>query len=192
MDMLMAVCAGVGLAAACGFRVFVPLLVMGIAARVGGIEPSEGLEWVGSWPAIGMFAAATVAEIGAYYIPWVDNLLDTVASPGAVVAGTVAAAAAMPDVHPAVKWGAAFVAGGGPAGVVQLGTVVTRGISGATTGGVGNPVVSTAEWVLSLVLAIVAVLVPILAAIVVLWILVKAIKQIVRWRRGSRSAITTG
>jgi hypothetical protein len=183
MDLVLAICAGIGLAAACGLRVFIPLFVTGLAAHFGHLHPPGGLDWVGSTPALVMFAVATVLEVVGYYVPWLDHALDTITSPGAVVAGVLVAAAAMPDLHPAVRWSAAVVAGGGPAAVVQAGSVLTRGLSGATTAGVGNPVVSTVEWVLAVILSVLAVVVPILAALVVVLFLIWAVRKIVRWAR---------
>ena len=183
MDVLLCVCAGLGLAAACGFRVFVPLLVASVAARTGYLHPSAGMEWIGSWPATIAFGTATLLEIAGYYIPWVDHALDTIASPAAVIAGTVAAAGAFGDMHPAVKWSAALIAGGGLAAGVQGTTVVTRALSTATTGGVGNPIVSTVEAVCAVIVSVLAVVVPILAVIVVLVVLAVLLGWIVRRRR---------
>src|SRR5215469_1550912 len=90
---LIGVLVGVGLAASCGFRVFVPMLVMSVAARAGQLELGEGWSWIASWPAIIGFGVATLVEIGGYCIPWLDNLLDTLASPAAVIAGTLLTAA---------------------------------------------------------------------------------------------------
>jgi hypothetical protein len=183
MEPLVAICAGIALSAACGFRVFVPMLALGIAARAGVFHPSAGLEWVQSIPALVVFGAATVTEIAAYYIPWVDHALDTITTPGSIVAGTLAAAAAMGDLDPAVKWSLAIVAGGGTAGIVQGGTVITRGLSGATTGGLGNPVVSTGEAAGSIVLSILAIVVPLIAAALVIMLLVWVVRLFLRWRR---------
>lgn len=158
---------GVGLAAAAGFRVFVPLLVVGLAEHFGAIPLSEGFAWMGTPPALAAFGAATVLEILGYYVPWVDNLLDTVASPAAVVAGVVLTAAVLTDVDPMLRWTLAVVAGGGTATIFQGLTAGTRGISSLTTGGIANPLVSTAEAGGSLVLAILAVLVPVAAAVLV-------------------------
>ena len=186
MEPLLALCAGIALAAASGFRVFVPMLALGIAARSDVINPSAGLEWVESIPALVVFGTATVAEIAAYYVPWVDHALDTVTTPGSVVAGSLAAAAAMGDfggVDPAIKWTLAIIGGGGAAAVVQGGTVLTRALSGMTTGGFGNPVVSTGEAAGSIVLSILAIVVPLLAAAVVILLIGWVIRLFVRWRR---------
>ena len=93
MEILLSVGLGIGLAAACGFRVFLPVLVMGVGARAGALDLAEGFEWMAGTPALLALAVATVCEIGAYYIPWLDNVLDVAAMPAAVTAGVVVAAA---------------------------------------------------------------------------------------------------
>ena len=145
MDYLLYALLGIGLAAACGFRVFVPLLVISIAAVSGHLELGSGFGWIGTWPALIVFAVATVLEIVAYYVPWLDNLLDTVATPAAVVAGIVVTASVITDMSPVVRWPLAIIAGGGFAGIVQTATVAIRTASTATTGGIANPVASTLE-----------------------------------------------
>ena len=186
MELLTAIAAGIALAAACGFRVFLPLMATSIAARAGYIDPSSGFEWLDSNVALALFGAASVAEIAGYYIPWFDHALDTIASPAAVIAGTVAAAAAFGDVHPAMKWSAALIAGGGAAAAVQGGTVATRAVSGGTTGGLGNPVVATFELIASVVMSILAIVVPILAlilTIVILFFVFRIARRFFRTRR---------
>src|SRR5205814_3692163 len=145
MENLLSICLGIGLSAACGFRIFVPMLVMSIAALSGHLSLAHGFEWIGSYPALIAFSVATCLEIAGYYIPWVDHLLDTVATPAAIVAGTIVTASMVADVSPFLKWTLAIIAGGGAAGMVQGTTVLARGASGATTAGLANPVVATAE-----------------------------------------------
>lgn len=163
---------GVSLAAACGFRVFVPMLVMSVAAKAGMLELSDGWDWIASWPAIAAFGAATGLEIAGYYIPWVDNLLDSVSSPAAVVAGTVAVAACVSELHPLLAWSAGVIAGGGMAGAVQATTVVTRGALTTTTAGFGNFLLSTLELVISLALAVLAIIAPLVAGLAVCLVVV--------------------
>ncbi len=163
MDHLLSLAVGIGLAAACGFRVFVPLLVMSAAGYTGHLELSSGFQWIGTLPALVAFASATVLEIAAYYIPWVDNLLDTISGPAAVVAGTVVTASALTDVDPFLKWSLAIIGGGGVAGIVSGATTVLRGASTVTTGGVANPLFSTLEVFLALTVAALAVAVPLAA-----------------------------
>src|SRR5688572_17957636 len=122
MELLLSVCIGLGLSAACGFRIFVPLLITCIAAHSGHLNLASSFEWVGSPAALTAFSIATALEIGGYYIPWLDNFLDTVATPAAIVAGTVVTASMVTDVSPFLKWSLAVVAGGGIAGTVQATT----------------------------------------------------------------------
>ncbi len=158
---------GIGLAAACGFRVFVPLLVMSVASYTGYLDLSSGFQWIGTLPALVAFASATVLEIAAYYVPWVDNLLDTISGPAAVVAGTVVTASALTDVDPFLKWSLAIIGGGGVAGMVSGATTLLRGASTVTTGGLANPLVSTLEAGVALTVAALAVVLPIVALTVV-------------------------
>lgn len=145
METVFGVLAGLGLAAACGFRVFVPLLVASVAVRAEMLQPSAEFAWLGSTPAMVAFGVATLMEVGAYYVPWLDHALDTLASPASVVAGSLVAASVAVDMDPFARWTLAIIAGGGLAAGVQAGTVAARGLSFASTAGVGNPVVATAE-----------------------------------------------
>ena len=181
MDTLLSVFLGVGLSAACGFRVFVPLLVMSIASLTGQMQLSPEFEWIGTYPALAAFAIATIFEIAAYYVPWVDNLLDTVAIPAATVAGTIVMASAVSEMSPFLKWGLAVIVGGGVAGTVQGLTTITRITSTAATGGIGNPLVSTAEAGGSLIMSILAIAVPVLAAIGAAAIIFIAWRKIYTW-----------
>jgi len=168
MEHLVGICIGIGLSAASGFRLFVPLLVLGIANRMDIVPLGESFEWMGSLPAITAFSVAVVVEIAAYYIPWLDNLLDTIATPAAVGAGTLITFAMVPEFSPFVKWSLALIAGGGVAGTVQAGSVAARGTSTASTGGVGNPVVSTVELAGSFALSLLSLALPVVALILVL------------------------
>ncbi len=183
MDTFLSVCLGLGLAAACGFRVFVPLLVLSAAHQAGYLGLSGSFEWIGSMPALIAFAVATVLEVGAYYVPWLDNLLDTVSSPAAVVAGIVVTASVVTGIDPSLKWILAVIAGGGIAGAVQTLTVGTRHASSLTTAGLGNPLVATAEVGGSVVLALLAIVLPLVAVTAVLVLLVWV------WRRLRRRRV---
>jgi hypothetical protein len=163
METLLSIALGVGLAAACGFRIFVPLLLMSLASRAGMLEPAGGFEWIGSLPALVAFAVATLLEIGAYYVPWLDNALDTLATPAAVVAGVVVTASAVGGMEPLLKWTLAVIAGGGAAGLVQAATSATRGLSSLATGGLGNFLVASGEAVGAVAMSALAILLPLLA-----------------------------
>ena len=177
METILGLCIGIGLSAACGFRVFVPLLVMSVASLAGWFEPMQGFEWL-ALPAVCFgLAVATLCEIAAYYIPWVDNVLDTVSTPAAMVAGTLATmAVSSGEMSQFASWAAAILVGGGTAGTVQMGTVALRTLSTATTGGIGNPVVSTGEWIGALLLSVLALIVPVLVVIVVVLMLLWSLR----------------
>jgi hypothetical protein len=165
MELILAVVCGIGLSAACGFRVFVPLLVTSIGLHLKMLSVGSGFSWLGSDWALVCFGVATVVEIAAYYVPWLDHALDTVATPAAVVAGAVLTMAQLQGVSGAsstgMHWVISAILGGGAALFVQLGTVVLRVASTATTGGIGNPVFSTVEHLLAAIVALLAILVPI-------------------------------
>jgi hypothetical protein len=183
LDVLVSVALGIGLAAAVGFRVFLPLLVVSVAGYSGYLSLSESFSWLATLTALLMLSVAAVLEIAAYYIPGVDNLLDTVATPAALVAGTVVAAAVMADLPPLVKWTTAIIAGGGAAGITQAVTGLLRAKSTVTTGGLGNAVIATGELGGSLVTSLLALFLPLVAlAFVVLfcWISVKLIRKLFR------------
>ena len=188
LDTLFSACLGVGLAAACGFRVFVPLLVASIAANTGHLTLVGRFQWIGSRPAMIAFAVATVLEILAYYVPWIDNLLDTIAGPAAVVAGILITASVVKDTDPLLRWTLAVIAGGGAAAATQGATTVARHVTSLATLGFGNHLLSTAEAVSSTLLSVLALLVPVVAAVTVvlggLLLLVLLITH-PRWRRSS-------
>jgi hypothetical protein len=151
MEAIMSIMIGVALSATCGFRVFVPLLAVNIGTRALDadgqplIELAGGFDWLSSDIALMVFLVATLFEIGGYYIPWIDNLLDTIASPASIVAGTVITASFVTGMDPWLQWLLGVIAGGGAAGAVQATTVVARAGSTVTTGGLGNPIVASVE-----------------------------------------------
>ena len=171
MSELLGIFIGIGLSATCGFRVFVPLLGMSIAYHADALSFSSGFEWIGSWPATVAFAIAMVIEIAGYYIPWVDNLLDTIATPTAIVAGIIATASMVGDVSPFLRWSLAIIAGGGIAGIIQGSSVLVRGASTASTAGLANPAVSTGELVASILGTLISILLPTVAFILVVLLL---------------------
>jgi hypothetical protein len=182
-EVLLSLAIGIGLSAACGFRVFVPFLVMSVAAQAGYLQLASGWEWIGSTPAIIAFAVASILEVVAYYVPWLDNFLDTVATPAAVVAGVVATAAVVSGMSPFLTWTLAAIAGGGAAGIIQSGTVLLRGMSSATTMGMGNFAVSSGELAGSFFLSVLAFFMPLLTLLLVVFLVVWI------WRRFRRRRV---
>jgi len=178
METFLSIIVGIGLAAACGFRVFVPLLILNLAALSGYFVLPESFSWLGSTYATLAFAIATLLEITGYYIPWIDNVLDTIAAPAAVIAGTITTAAFATNLPPFLKWTAALIAGGGTAGLIQASTVTLRAKTSLATGGSGNPLFSTFELGVSVLIALLALFIPVLCLVLIalffLWVLRKA------------------
>jgi hypothetical protein len=168
MQEAVAVFLGIGLSAACGFRVFVPLLATSILALTGQVHLSEGMAWMGGYPALITFATATALEIAAYYVPWLDHALDVIATPAAVTAATLITGALIPDIAPWLKWTMAIIAGGVPASIIQGATVLLRGKSSLATAGTGNFLVSTAELLGSVLTSVFAVLLPVITGLLVI------------------------
>ncbi len=170
-DVIIALSMGLGLAAASGFRVFLPPFLLSIAVRADAVDVNlmdTPFEYFDSNVAVILLGVATVAEFAGYYVPWVDNLLDSIASPAAVVAGSGMTAIVLEgNTDPVIQWSLAIIAGGGVTAIVQGATVVTRGISTTLTAGFANPIVSTGENLASVILAIIAMVMPILAAVLV-------------------------
>lgn len=181
-DLLFSVALGIGLAAATGFRVFVPLLVAGLAARAGWVPLTESFAWLQSTIALVALGSAAVLEILAFYIPGLDHALDVLAAPLAVIAGVLASASVMVDMPPEVRWPIAVIAGGGVAALTKGATAVVRAKSTALTGGIGNPVVSTAETAVAATISILAIAVPLLCLGGVIAIAVWAIRRMRRSR----------
>jgi hypothetical protein len=183
LDLALSIALGVGLAAATGFRVFLPMLVVSAAAYTGHLPLGESFAWLGTPAALIMLGVAAVVEILAYYVPGVDNLLDTLATPAAVIAGTLVTAAVITDLPPMVKWTTAIIAGGGVAGVTQGVTALLRAKSTVLTGGIGNPAIATAELGGSLLLSLLALAAPLialLAVVVFLWLAFRLIRKVTR------------
>ena len=166
-ETLLGIAIGIGLSAACGFRVFVPLLVMNLAVLTGHLHLSPGFEWIGSYYATAAFVTATLVEILAYYVPWLDHVLDLIASPAAIIAGMVVTASVVMDISPFLRWTLAIIAGGGTAAMVQGATVTLRAKSSALTAGTGNVFVSSVELAGSMITAVLAVIVPMICLVLI-------------------------
>ena len=189
LEILTATALAIALSACCGFRVFVPVLAASVAGRLGLVSLPADMVWMATLPALLCFGLAALLEIAAYYIPVVDNLLDAIATPLSVGAGTVLASSLLPltDSEPLLRWGAALVAGGGAAGTIQLGTGLLRLLSTKATGTLGNPVVATSENAAAIGGSVLSFLAPLVVAVLVLilvvWVLSKMGKQWARLRR---------
>ncbi|PWJ54551.1 uncharacterized protein DUF4126 [Dyadobacter jejuensis] len=180
MELFLSICLGIGLSASTGFRIFLPMLLANIATMNGWISPGEQFEWLGSWPAFFTLLTASVAEIAGYYIPFVDNLLDTVAAPAAVIGGTLLSTSFIEIDNPVLLWGMGLIVGGGTAGLVHTGTGLLRLFSSKATAGLGNPVVSTSENIASIGLSSLAIFLPITALILVVFLIYMLLKRLLK------------
>jgi Domain of unknown function (DUF4126) len=167
LDTLIELMLAISLSSAAGFRVFIPLLVLSAAAVLGHVDLPANFDWIETPQALGLFGIAAVLEVLGYAIPWFDHALDVVATPSAILAGTVMTASLAPEMDPLVKWTLALVAGGGTAGLTKTLMNLLRGTSTATTGGLANPLVSALELVIALTISALAVSLPIAAGIAV-------------------------
>lgn len=183
LDVALSVGMGIALAAAAGFRVFVPLLATGLAIHFAGLEAAAGFEWLGEPWVLVALGVATALEVAAYYVPGVDHVLDAVAAPLALVAGVVVAASVMADLPAWLRWLAAIVAGGGATAATYSLTSLVRAKSGVTTAGLGNPVVATGELMSAAGIAALALLLPLLAVAAVAALVALALRRLLRRRR---------
>ncbi len=204
MDYVLAAIVGVGLAAACGLRAFVPVLAVALAAKAGWLELGETMGWLGSWPAIAALLLACIAEISGSLIPAVNHALDALAAPVATVAGGIVMASqigsvpGLPDalspeilsVDPMLTWGASLIAGGGVAALVHTGSATARAGSTAVSGGLLSPVYGAAESAMSVIASVLAFVVPVLFAIAVGAMVAAGLFGLVWWLR-RRSARRT-
>src|SRR5215475_6653805 len=187
-DVALSIVMGIALAAATGFRVFLPMLIVSGASYAGHLQLDSSFAWLGTPSALTMLSVAAVVEVLAYYVPVIDNLLDTLATPAALIAGTIVSAAVMTDMPPMVKWTAAVIAGGGIAGLTQGLTGILRAHSTVLTGGLGNPVIATAELGGALFISFLALAEPVAAIALVILFLLLAIRLLRRSFRGARAS----
>jgi hypothetical protein len=186
-DLALSIVLGIALAAATGFRVFLPMLIVSGAAYTGHLHLDDSFAWLGTRSALIMLSVAALAEVLAYYIPVVDSLLDVVSAPAAFIAGTILSAAVMTDMPPMVKWTAAVIAGGGVAGITRGLTGILRAHSTVLTGGLGNSIIATAELVGAVLISFLALAAPTLAIALVVLFLIATLRLIRRGFRGAKS-----
>lgn len=193
MSILYSIAMGIALSASAGFRVFIPVLVTALAAHYQFIDLPLNLEWLGSWPAIVVFGIAAIIEVIAYYIPFVDNILDTIAAPLAVAAGTLIATSILPleNLDPAFRWGIGLIAGGSAAGTIQMGTGLLRLFSSKATLGTGNAVVATGENAAASAGAVLSLFMPVIIALAMVALIIWIITRIFVRFFGGKSARET-
>ena len=183
---IVAALVGLSLASASGFRVFLPPFILSLAVRTDTLDKYipdlSGTEFAifDSNAAVLVLGIACLAEFGAYYVPWLDNILDTIATPAAVVSGVGMTSIALVGSDPIIQWSFAIIAGGGSAGVIQVATVAIRGLSSTITLGFGNSFVASGENIASVILTFAALIAPLLAAIFAIFIVVLLVRQSIK------------
>ena len=178
---ILAALMGISLASASGFRVFLPPFILSLAVRTDTFVNFDlsGTEFAAfdSNAAVLILGIACLAEFGAYYVPWLDNLLDTIATPAAVVSGIGMTSMTLVGSDPIIQWSFAIIAGGGSAGIIQVTTVAIRGLSSTLTLGFGNSFVASGENIASIVLTFAALIAPLIAAIFAVFLVVLLVRQ---------------
>ncbi|PCE64993.1 DUF4126 domain-containing protein [Sediminicola luteus] len=187
-DTILSIFLGVGLAASVGFRVFLPMFALSLAAYFNIWELNDNWAWIGTLPALVCLGVAMVLEIFAYFIPWFDNLLDSIAVPLAAIAGTAVMVSTVAGLDPMVTWTLAIIAGGGTATAIKGANATGRLASTASTGGLANPLVSATETGASVVVSTASIFAPVIAAILVILILALIFK-IYRKLRPKKGAV---
>ena len=181
---ILAALMGLSLASASGFRVFLPPFLLSIAVRTDtlvNLDLSDtSFAIFDSNAAVLILGIACLAEFAAYYVPWLDNLLDTIATPAAVLSGVGMSSMVLVGTDPIMQWSFAIIAGGGSAGIIQLTTVAIRGLSSTLTLGFGNSFVASGENIASVVLTIAALLAPLIAAIFAIIIIFLLVRQVTK------------
>lgn len=186
----LAILTGLGLSAACGFQVFIPPLIVSIAALTGNLELTEGLAWLGEWPSLIALSIAAVVDSIAHKVRAIDKMLNRVEAPLVAVAGTILSASMVTDMDPLLQWGLAAIVGGGSSEAIHLSKSFIKSplsidsSDGLTTfsiaegiaeevafGGLTLPV-SIAEDATATALPILAILFPVFTAFIVVLILV--------------------
>ncbi len=178
---------GIGLSAAVGFRVFVPMLIVSLASMAGVVHLSPGFQWMGTPVAALVFAVATLFELLGFLVPWVSNVLDSIATPAATIAGIIMMAAVLTDMSPIARWALAIIAGGGVALTVQGATVVTRAVAAGSTGGAANPIVAILEAIGALVVTVTTIVIPVLMGILVLIVVLMLLRIVIPKFRAIRT-----
>lgn len=181
IETISAIALGIGLSASTGFRVFVPLLVVGLASHFGFLVLDDAFVWMGSTPALLCFGVAAIGEVLTYYIPFIDNVMDSIEMPLSIAAGTLLMTSVFPSDSEWMKWVMGFIIGGGAAATIQSGSAISRLMSSKITAGTGNWVFSTTEGISAVILSALAIFAPVFVAILMV-VLIVVILRIVYYK----------
>jgi hypothetical protein len=183
-EIVRAVALAIALAACAGLRAWLPLLLAGALFRFDILHLGEAWAFLGSNTALLLFGLATAIEIAGDKIPAVDHTLDTISTVIRPVAGSVLAASAMGFVDdPLVALALGVVIGAPTALVPHALKSGLRAASSAFTLGLANPIVSLIEDVLTVLLFVLAVLIPLALAVILLVVGALVVRRMVVRRR---------
>lgn len=186
-----AIVTGLGLSGAAGLNAYIPMLVVGLLGRFDVITLSAPYDVLSSTPALVVLAVLLVVEVLADKVPAVDTANDVIGTVVRPVAGALLFAGSLGVATDLPPW-LGLVAGLVTAGGVHATKAVARPAINVSTGGVGAPVVSTAEDGVSLVASVLAVLAPVLLVVFVValawWLRVRWS----RWRAARAAARAAG
>jgi hypothetical protein len=185
-EFLPALALAIALAASAGLRAWLPLLLAGILSRLGVLDLGPSFQFLSSNRALLLFGVATVIELIGDKVPVVDHALDAIGTPLRPAAGALLAASVLGTVSDPLTAMVMGTAVGAPAALIPhaLKTAV-RTVSTGVTGGLANPVLSFVEDAVSVVVFILAVLVPAL----VVALLGLSLYGAARWIRRRRAAV---
>lgn len=186
MESLVSLCLGLALSASCGFRVFVPLLIISTAAVENWITLPEDLLWLDSNQAIILFGVASLAEVILYYFPWLDNALDLITLPLASAVGIWVTQSYLPEMTPLAQWTLAIIAGGGTAGITKTLNSLLRVGSTGMTGGLSNPIFSTIELVGAAMIATMSMIVPLAMGLIITCVLIGGVVKAGFWWKNQK------
>ncbi|MCX6647275.1 MAG: DUF4126 domain-containing protein [bacterium] len=191
IEIIFALLMGFSLAATCGLRAFLPLLIISLGAKAGFITLSSGFDWMASWPAIIVFGTATILEILGDKVPTVDHILDAGGTIVRPIAGAVAASSLIQGMNPLMTMVVGIIIGATIAGIVNAIKGTVRGLSTAVTGGIANPVVSIVEDGATALTGVLSLVVPYITAVGIIVALVYTGKVVVskfRCRKAARES----
>ena len=181
----------IGLSAACGFRVFIPPLTYGLLYKAELVQLDTSWNWIGNDWVVAVLFLAAIIEIFGNLIPWVDNLLDILATPASIMAGTILSASCLSDISPGLQWILSVTSGVLITGGFQLSTISLRGMSTFLTGGLANPIFSIIEDLISLGITLTIIFSPIIGIIVIFLIafLLRKIYLKIKFRRKNQKKL---
>lgn len=176
-----------GLSFSAGLNAYIPLLVVGLMARyTDWIQLSPPWDTLSNPWVLLVLVVLLLIEFFADKVPAVNHINDAIQTFVRPVAGAIvfaASAHALTHVSPVIAMICGLLVSGAVHGAKAL---AVRPAVTVTTGGLANPLVSTAEDILATILSVVAILVPIVLGALICLLTAWLIWML--WRRANRQA----